>query len=126
MPHLPANASQIAAHVQTRDNNTCRSKAQKHFIKLFRANLPLPAKVAESGAGYTLSGLPLDPNSAAARPYLQANGAAGSPATMSASPSQLEPGTPASTAEAGAEPTTKPASEPAKKKCVVRARPPAV
>lgn len=41
--------------------------------------------MAESGVGYTLSGKPLDPNSAAARPYLKAGGVAsaeGDPANM--------------------------------------------
>ncbi|KAJ1653376.1 hypothetical protein IWQ61_006490 [Dispira simplex] len=61
---------QVVAHVSTRDEKSIRSHAQKHFIKLFRDNLPLPAKVQESGTGYTLSGLPLDPNSASARVYL--------------------------------------------------------
>lgn len=61
----------ISEHVKTRDAGTCRSKAQKHFIKLYREGLPLPAKVKESGEGYTLSGKPLDPYSAAARPYLR-------------------------------------------------------
>ncbi|KAJ2722386.1 hypothetical protein GGI07_003348 [Coemansia sp. Benny D115] len=61
----------ISAHVVTRDAKSIRSHAQKYFIKLFRDKLPLPAKVLESGDGYTLSGKPLDPNSAAARPYLQ-------------------------------------------------------
>ncbi|KAI8384827.1 uncharacterized protein BYT42DRAFT_563762 [Radiomyces spectabilis] len=60
----------LAAHIATRDPNSIRSHAQKHFIKLFRDNVPLPDKVRESGAGYTLSGKPLDPNSAAAKPYL--------------------------------------------------------
>ncbi|KAI8322428.1 hypothetical protein GQ54DRAFT_240472, partial [Martensiomyces pterosporus] len=59
------------AHVGTRDPKSIRSHAQKYFIKLFRDKVPLPAKVVESGEGYTLSGRPLDPNSAAARPYLQ-------------------------------------------------------
>ncbi|KAJ2699585.1 hypothetical protein FB645_005268 [Coemansia sp. IMI 203386] len=62
---------EISAHVATRDPKSIRSHAQKFFIKLFRDGLPLPAKVRESGDGYTLSGRPLDPNSAAARPYLQ-------------------------------------------------------
>ncbi|KAJ2363351.1 hypothetical protein H4S02_004331 [Coemansia sp. RSA 2611] len=63
--------SEISAHVVTRDPKSIRSHAQKYFIKLFRDQVPLPAKVRESGEGYTLSGRPLDPNSAAARPYLQ-------------------------------------------------------
>nr|KAJ3422125.1 hypothetical protein HK105_001073 [Polyrhizophydium stewartii] len=45
--------------------------AQKYFIKLFRDNIALPRKVVESGPGYTLSGKPLDPESAAAKPYLK-------------------------------------------------------
>ncbi|KAJ1984892.1 hypothetical protein H4R34_000343 [Dimargaris verticillata] len=61
---------QVVAHVATRDEKSIRSHAQKHFIKLYRDNLPLPAKVQESGKGYTLSGLPLDPDSASARVYL--------------------------------------------------------
>ncbi|KAJ2908065.1 hypothetical protein GGI21_003258, partial [Coemansia aciculifera] len=63
--------SEISGHVITRDAKSIRSHAQKYFIKLFRDKMPLPAKVMESGEGYTLSGRPLDPNSAAARPYLQ-------------------------------------------------------
>jgi protein MYSM1 len=38
---------------------------------MFRDNIPLPPKVKETGDGYTLSGKPLDPNSAAAKPYLK-------------------------------------------------------
>ncbi|KAJ2438908.1 hypothetical protein GGF42_008136, partial [Coemansia sp. RSA 2424] len=63
--------SEISGHVGTRDAKSIRSHAQKCFIKLFRDGVALPAKVRESGEGYTLSGRPLDPNSAAARPYLQ-------------------------------------------------------
>ncbi|ORX67815.1 hypothetical protein DL89DRAFT_275455 [Linderina pennispora] len=63
--------SKISGHVVTRDPKSIRSHAQKYLIKLFRDKVPLPAKVLESGEGYTLSGRPLDPNSAAARPYLQ-------------------------------------------------------
>ncbi|KAJ2876949.1 hypothetical protein GGH93_000324 [Coemansia aciculifera] len=62
---------EISGHVVTRDAKSIRSHAQKYFIKLFRDGVALPAKVKESGDGYTLSGRPLDPNSAAARPYLQ-------------------------------------------------------
>ncbi|KAK4536539.1 hypothetical protein CDCA_CDCA08G2564 [Cyanidium caldarium] len=62
-----------AAHVGTRSANNFRSHAQKYFIKLYSEGQPVPSKVAESGAGHTLSGKPLDPNSAAARAYL--NGA---------------------------------------------------
>ncbi|KAI9268037.1 hypothetical protein BDA99DRAFT_354059 [Phascolomyces articulosus] len=60
----------LAAHIKTRDSNSIRSHAQKHFIKMYRDKIPLPDKVRESGEGYTLSGKPLDPNSAAARAYL--------------------------------------------------------
>ncbi|CAO3564445.1 unnamed protein product [Mortierella alpina] len=64
------NWRSVEEHVRTRDSNSIRSHAQKHFIKLFRDNIPLPAKVLETGPGYTLSGNDLDPYSAAARPYL--------------------------------------------------------
>ncbi|CAG8433844.1 9607_t:CDS:2 [Ambispora gerdemannii] len=60
----------LAEHIGTRDPNSIRSHAQKHFIKLFRDGIPLPLKVQESGCGYTLSGKDLDPESAAAKPYL--------------------------------------------------------
>eukprot|EP01116_Phalansterium_solitarium_P020196 TRINITY_DN5893_c1_g1_i1.p1 TRINITY_DN5893_c1_g1~~TRINITY_DN5893_c1_g1_i1.p1 ORF type:complete len:573 (-),score=181.15 TRINITY_DN5893_c1_g1_i1:180-1898(-) len=58
------------AHIGTRDKNNIKSHAQKHFIKLFKHGLPLPLKVQESGSGHTLSGKPLDPESAAARQYM--------------------------------------------------------
>ena len=58
-----------AAHVGTRDARAFTSHAQKFFIKLAIADKPVPAKVAETGQGYTLSGKPLDPTSAAARAY---------------------------------------------------------
>ena len=58
-----------AAHVGTRDHRAFTSHAQKHFIKLCLQGKPLPKKVAETGEGYTLSGKPLDPNSAAAKQY---------------------------------------------------------
>ncbi|CAO3703210.1 unnamed protein product [Rhizopus stolonifer] len=61
----------LQAHVGTRDPNSIRSHAQKHFIKMYRDNIPLPEKVLLTGEGYTLSGKPLDPNSAAAKPYLK-------------------------------------------------------
>eukprot|EP00941_MAST-03F_sp_MAST-3F-sp1_P006331 g6331.t1 len=53
----------------TRTTQGFTSHAQKHFIKLYIANKDMPAKVRESGEGYTLSGKPLDPNSAAAKAY---------------------------------------------------------
>lgn len=58
-----------AEHVGTRDARAITSHAQKYFIKLCLQGKRLPRKVAESGDGYTLSGKPLDPNSAAARAY---------------------------------------------------------
>lgn len=36
----------IARHVKTRDAKSIRSRAQRHFIKLFRDGAPLPASVA--------------------------------------------------------------------------------
>ncbi|KAI9277546.1 hypothetical protein BY458DRAFT_471908 [Sporodiniella umbellata] len=63
--------TRLQAHVATRDPNSIRSHAQKHFIKMYRDNVPLPEKVLLTGEGYTLSGKPLDPNSAAAKPYLK-------------------------------------------------------
>jgi len=56
--------------LKTRDKDSIKSHAQKHFIKLFRENKALPAKVQETGEGHTLSGKPLDPNSAAAVQYM--------------------------------------------------------
>ena len=58
-----------AAYVGTRDVRAYTSHAQKHFIKLCLAGKPVPPKVAETGRGYTLSGKPLDPHSAAAKAY---------------------------------------------------------
>ncbi len=58
-----------ADYVGTRDARAIASHAQKHFIKLAMSGQALPAQVAASGAGYTLSGRPLDVNSAAARAY---------------------------------------------------------
>ncbi|KAI9594412.1 hypothetical protein BDF19DRAFT_444731 [Syncephalis fuscata] len=60
----------ISQYIGTRDSHSVRSHAQKYFIRLFRDNKQLPEKVRESGQGYTLSGLSLDPESAAARTYL--------------------------------------------------------
>ena len=58
-----------AEHVGTRDARSFTSHAQKYFIKLCLQGKPLPAKVRETGDGYTLSGKPLDPNSSAAKQY---------------------------------------------------------
>ena len=59
----------IGEHLGTRDARAVSSHAQKHFIRLCLQGKRLPPKVRESGEGYTLSGKPLDPNSAAARAY---------------------------------------------------------
>ncbi|OMH79622.1 MPN domain-containing protein [Zancudomyces culisetae] len=64
------NWKQLSQFMKTRCPKSIRSHAQKHFIKLYRDNKPLPDKVKESGEGYTLSGKPLDPNSTSARVYL--------------------------------------------------------
>ena len=58
-----------AEHVKTRDYRAISSHAQKYLIKMLLKGEPLPEKMVESGGGYTLSGKPLDPNSAAARAY---------------------------------------------------------
>jgi protein MYSM1 len=58
-----------AEHVGSRDHRAYTSHAQKHFIKMLLRGEELPPKVAATGRGYTLSGKPLDPNSAAARAY---------------------------------------------------------
>ena len=63
------NWKACAAHVGTRDSRAIASHAQKHFVRLCINGQALPAKVAQSGTGYTLSGKPLDPESAAAKAY---------------------------------------------------------
>ncbi len=62
-------AACVAHLSHSRDVNNFKSHAQKHFISLYRDGRPLPQKVRDSGEGYTLSGKPLDPYSAAARAY---------------------------------------------------------
>jgi hypothetical protein len=70
MPLCPGRDWKACAeHVGTRDSRAIASHAQKHFIKLCIRGELLPARVAQSGAGYTLSGKPLDPESAAAKAY---------------------------------------------------------
>lgn len=59
-----------AAYIGTRRATLVRSHAQKHFIKLWKLNKPLPQKVKESGTGYTLSGKPLLADSISAKSYL--------------------------------------------------------
>ena len=44
----------------SRDRGGFTSHAQKHFIRLYQQDKPLPLKVQETGEGYTLSGKPLD------------------------------------------------------------------
>lgn len=60
----------IARHVGTRSPSSVRSHSQKYLIKLYKTGQPLPARVLESGAGYTLSGNPLRDDSPSARSYL--------------------------------------------------------
>jgi SHAQKYF class myb-like DNA-binding protein len=59
-----------AEYMETRDVVSCRSHAQKVFIKLWINGDPLPQKVAEQGSGYTVSGKPLDPDSSFVRYYI--------------------------------------------------------
>ena len=70
---LDTTEALVAIPAGTRDKKAFTSHAQKHFIKLCIADRPLPQKVIETGSGdglgYTLSGLPLDPNSASAKSY---------------------------------------------------------
>lgn len=58
-----------AAHVGSRDHRAIASHAQKFLIKALLRGEELPGKMADTGRGFTLSGKPLDPNSAAARAY---------------------------------------------------------
>jgi len=58
-----------AEHVSSRDARAIASHSQKFLIKALIRGEELPGRMAESGRGYTLSGKPLDPNSAAARAY---------------------------------------------------------
>jgi hypothetical protein len=67
--HTGRDWKACAAHIGSRDARSVASHAQKYFIKLCLKGERLPAKVAESGTGYTLSGKPLDPDSAAAKAY---------------------------------------------------------
>lgn len=58
-----------AKHIGTRDAKSVTSHAQKYMIRLCMDGKLLPQKMAESGAGYTLSGKLLDPASASAIAY---------------------------------------------------------
>lgn len=58
-----------AEHIGTRDHRAVASHAQKYLIKKLLKGEELPGHMLETGRGYTLSGKPLDPNSAAARAY---------------------------------------------------------
>ena len=58
-----------AEHIGTRDARAVASHTQKFLIKALLRGEELPEAMARSGRGYTLSGKPLDPNSAAARAY---------------------------------------------------------
>lgn len=60
---------QCAEHIGSRDSRAVASHAQKFLIKALLRGEELPGRMVESGRGYTLSGKPLDPNSAAARAY---------------------------------------------------------
>jgi SHAQKYF class myb-like DNA-binding protein len=63
------NWKACSEHIGSRDARAVASHAQKAFIRMCLAGQPLPAKVAETGLGWTLSGKLLDPNSSAARAY---------------------------------------------------------
>ena len=54
----------VAKHVGTRDTAAIRSHAQVYLVKLVRDKKSLPAKMLETGNGYTLSGQPLNKYSA--------------------------------------------------------------
>ena len=60
-----------ANYIGTKEAAHVRSHAQKHFIRLYMEGKPVPGKCKETGTGHTLSGKPLDPNSGAARGYLE-------------------------------------------------------
>lgn len=59
----------VASHIGSRDAKSVTSHTQKYLVKLCMEGRLLPRKMAESGAGYTLSGKLLDPDSASARAY---------------------------------------------------------
>jgi hypothetical protein len=94
-----------ARHVGTRDISLIRSHAQKHFIKLYKTGRALPPRVAESGAGYTLSGNALRDDSPSARSYLT-----GLPAP--AAPPPPHPASPRLVTDAGPAPMTPPRRPP--------------
>ncbi|KAI8998234.1 hypothetical protein BC832DRAFT_595072 [Gaertneriomyces semiglobifer] len=49
----------IARYIGTRPVTLIRARASRYFARLYLASKPLPAKVRESGHGYTVSGKPL-------------------------------------------------------------------
>ena len=57
--------------INNRDVPSIRSHAQTYFLKLWFNSTPLPAKVQESGKGYSLSGKPLDVNGGAVSAFLK-------------------------------------------------------
>lgn len=63
------NWKQVADHIGSRDYRAVMSHCQKYLIKMFLQGNQLPPKMCESGKGFTLSGKPLDPNSATAKAY---------------------------------------------------------
>lgn len=63
------NWAAVASHIGSRDAKSVTSHTQKYLVKLCMEGRLLPPKMAESGAGYTLSGKLLDPDSASARAY---------------------------------------------------------
>ncbi|KAI8823672.1 uncharacterized protein EV422DRAFT_365269 [Fimicolochytrium jonesii] len=65
------NWAEVARHVGTRSKDIVKSRAQRHLIHLWLEGKDVPEKVKETGAGHTLSGKPLNPESAAVRPYLR-------------------------------------------------------
>ncbi|KAJ3172677.1 hypothetical protein HDU88_006007 [Geranomyces variabilis] len=84
----------LTSHIKTRMCDGVKSHAQKHFIHLWLAGQPLPDKVRESGDGHTLSGNPLNPESAAVRPYLKSSKRANFQPEIATSESSATPADP--------------------------------
>ncbi|KAI9102639.1 hypothetical protein DFS34DRAFT_647198 [Phlyctochytrium arcticum] len=88
---------EVSRIISTRPHTCVKSHAQKHFINLWLANEPLPAKVKETGEGYTLSGKALNPDGAAVRPYLKTRKSVTAPdahVPLEQPKSKKRPGTP--------------------------------